>query len=132
MPDLDLHGVPKPVAADQRQGLIDALVRVVTEHGYPQTTILKVTEAAGVTTKTFHLHFAGLEECFVAAYAQGVDQMMPLVLEACRQQQNWAEGIRSAPSEQLPAMAYFVLLPLVGREAAGELPGREEPHGAPL
>lgn len=129
MPDLNLPGSrsapdpEKPGGPGQRQKLIDGLVLVVMEHGYSQTTIAKVAEAAGLTKKAFSAHFSSLEECFVAAYEQGVGKIMPLVLEFHRQQQNWAEGIRSAPPELLPAMAHFVLLPLIGREAARELQG---------
>jgi AcrR family transcriptional regulator len=56
------------VQASQRTRLLAAIVDLVAERGYPETTITAITRGAGVSPNVFYEHFADREECFLAAY----------------------------------------------------------------
>jgi AcrR family transcriptional regulator len=67
------------VARDQRERLIDAMADVVAEHGYADTTVAHVLEAAKVSRRTFYEHFADKESCFLALYAETSDELIELI-----------------------------------------------------
>ena len=50
--------------AATRQRLLDAAETVFAELGYPEASIVKITEAAGVAQGTFYLYFASKQEIF--------------------------------------------------------------------
>jgi AcrR family transcriptional regulator len=63
------HGLSREEVVDsQRSRLLRAIVDAVGENGYPGATISDVTSRAGVSKKTFYVHFRDKEECFIAAY----------------------------------------------------------------
>mgnify|MGYP001028450144 CR=1 FL=1 len=55
-----------PPEARRRQ-IIDAVRRVVAEHGVPNTTVSRVAEAAGVAQGTLYLHFRDRTDMLLAA-----------------------------------------------------------------
>jgi AcrR family transcriptional regulator len=67
------HGLPPEAVADsQRRRIIEAMVEVVAERGYPATRVVDVIEAAGVSRKTFYELYADKEDCFLAAYDRAI------------------------------------------------------------
>ncbi|MBX3620110.1 MAG: TetR/AcrR family transcriptional regulator [Rhizobacter sp.] len=70
------------VAESQRARLIDALPRVVAAKGYAAATVADVIALAGVSRRTFYELFAGLEDCFLAAYEHGMRQLFAAIREA--------------------------------------------------
>jgi AcrR family transcriptional regulator len=50
--------------AATRQRLLDAAERIFAELGYPDASIVKITEAAGVAQGTFYLYFSSKQEIF--------------------------------------------------------------------
>ena len=53
---------------EERRGqIIDAVRRVVAEHGVPNTTVSRVAEAAGVAQGTLYLHFRDRTDMLLAA-----------------------------------------------------------------
>jgi AcrR family transcriptional regulator len=63
------HGLSRgEVLESQRARMLDAICQAVAEKGYAQTSVADVIERAGVSRETFYEHFAGKEECFLAAY----------------------------------------------------------------
>ncbi|MFC6884353.1 MULTISPECIES: TetR/AcrR family transcriptional regulator [Actinomadura] len=117
------HGLPpETVAGIQRDRLIDAFVQVVAQHGYRNTTISRVTGAAGVTKKTFYAHFGDLDGCFLAAYERGTAIVLGRMGRAYANESSWAEGIRAALRAMLATMAaepHFARVSLVEVNAAG-------------
>jgi AcrR family transcriptional regulator len=117
------HGLaPETVADIQRDRLIDAFVQVVAEHGYGRTTISKITEAAGVTKKTFYVHFTEMDDCFLAAYERGTGILFDRMAHAYEAAPSWPEGIRAglrAMLELLAAEPRFARAALVEVNAAG-------------
>lgn len=63
------HGLSREqVTASQRARLLQAVVDEVGQQGYAATIVADVTTRAGVSKKTFYVHFQNKEECFAAAY----------------------------------------------------------------
>lgn len=63
------HGLSrKQVESSQRKRLLAAIAELVAEKGYAGATITEVARRAGVSPNVFYEHFAGKEECLLAAY----------------------------------------------------------------
>ena len=63
------HGIPADlVRAHQRLRLLEAAATAVAEQGYGRITAARVTELAGVSSRTFYQHFEDLWACLLAAY----------------------------------------------------------------
>lgn len=62
------HGLPRSfVAHNQRLRIIAAMLRVLPERGYRETTIAHLTREAGVSRAAFYQQFTGKEDCFLVA-----------------------------------------------------------------
>lgn len=59
--------------APQRERILDAVERLVAEHGFAGTSIEAIVKEAGVSSVTFYEFFEGKEECFLAAFDRAVD-----------------------------------------------------------
>lgn len=70
------------VADSQRLRLLDAVARVVADKGYGATTVADVIALAGVSRRTFYEHFPGLEDCFLAAYEDGMRSLFAAIRRA--------------------------------------------------
>jgi AcrR family transcriptional regulator len=57
--------------------MLTAIVDLVGDVGYAETTITAIARQAGVSPNVFYEHFADREECFIAAY----DAFTELILE---------------------------------------------------
>jgi AcrR family transcriptional regulator len=63
------HGIPADlVRAHQRLRLLEAAADALAEQGYGRVTAARVTELAGVSSRTFYQHFEDLWACLLAAY----------------------------------------------------------------
>lgn len=67
------------VAGSQRVRLLDAVARVVADKGYGAATVADVIALAGVSRRTFYEHFPGLEDCFLAAYEDGMRSLFTAI-----------------------------------------------------
>lgn len=92
------------VARSQRDRLLDAAEAVIAEKGASGATIEAVVKAAGVSSVTFYEHFRGKEECFVAAFERGVEEMRSEVRDAIPPTGDWAELVRAALAALLAAI----------------------------
>jgi AcrR family transcriptional regulator len=91
------HGLSSDeVAADQRQRLIDAIVKLAGESGYAATTVAEVIERAEVSRKTFYAHFADRDRLLLAAF----DVTSPAALEEVRAASRRTGG----PTRQIEAL----------------------------
>jgi AcrR family transcriptional regulator len=71
------HGLPREtVTASQRSRIHHAMVAVVSARGYPETRVVDVIGAAGVSRKTFYELFDSKEDCFLAAYDVLLDNLL--------------------------------------------------------
>jgi AcrR family transcriptional regulator len=63
------HGLPREfVVSNQRGRLAAGTIAAVVEHGYHETTVSRIVDAAGISRRTFYQYFSSKEECFVDTY----------------------------------------------------------------
>jgi AcrR family transcriptional regulator len=78
------HGIPADlVRTHQRQRLLEAAAAALAEQGYGRLTAARVTELAGVSSRTFYQHFEDLWACLLAAYETEAAALCSQIEEAC-------------------------------------------------
>jgi len=78
------HGIPADlVRAHQRLRLLEAAATAVAEQGYGRITAARVTELAGVSSRTFYQHFEDLWACLLAAYETDAARLCEEIEAAC-------------------------------------------------
>jgi AcrR family transcriptional regulator len=78
------HGIPADlVRAHQRLRLLGAAAAAVAEQGYGRITAARVTELAGVSSRTFYQHFEDLWACLLAAYETEASRLCEEIEGAC-------------------------------------------------
>jgi AcrR family transcriptional regulator len=86
--------------------MLDAMVQAVAEKGYARVVVADVIERAGVSRKTFYEQFANKEDCFLAAYDAGVDQLLAAIDAALATlAPDWLAAARRAVETYLERMA---------------------------
>jgi AcrR family transcriptional regulator len=70
------------VADSQRTRLLQSVSQVVAAKGYGAATVADVIAGAGVSRRTFYEFFPKLEDCFLAAYEDGVRRLFEAVRQA--------------------------------------------------
>ena len=70
------------VAQSQRGRVMQAVVEVVAERGYPQTSVQDVIVRARVSRKAFYDHFEDKQEAFAAAHLLASEQLLERVSAA--------------------------------------------------
>ena len=90
---------PPPVIASElpltgeRELILAAMARLVSEEGYAALTVPRVRAKAGVSRRSFDAHFAGVVDCFLATLEMLSDRTLaaaaPLYLAA----DDWASGV---------------------------------------
>jgi AcrR family transcriptional regulator len=84
------------VSEIQRARLLAAMAEVCAERGAANVTVAHVVERAGVSRRTFYEIFTDREDCFLAAFDEGIARASRYVLDAYDPSARWAERIRSA------------------------------------
>ena len=121
------------VEASQRERMLDAVVQAVAAKGYSGATVADIVSRAGVSRKTFYEHFRDKEECFLAAYDEGVAILMDQIRAAGEGATNFYDRMRARVRAYLsllveePAFARAYLIEVF---AAGDaaLERRREVH----
>jgi AcrR family transcriptional regulator len=120
------HGLAREaVTESQRRRIHRGMVEVVAERGYPETRVVDVIGAAGVSRRTFYELFASKEDCFLATYDGLLGKLFEeagRVFEA-RPSAPWADRAAAALEallEQLadhPAEARFAIVEVLAAGA---------------
>jgi AcrR family transcriptional regulator len=84
------------VSEMQRARMLTSAVQVVSERGYGQMSVARVTGRAGVSRRTFYELFENREECFLAAFEDAVAEMSAVALQAYEHEGSWRERVRAA------------------------------------
>jgi AcrR family transcriptional regulator len=84
------------VAELQRARMLHSAVQVVSEEGYGQMSVARVTGRAGVSRRTFYEMFGDREACFLAAFDQAVSDIQTLTVAAWERESSWRRQIRAA------------------------------------
>jgi len=93
------HGLPREaVTESQRNRIHQAMIKVVSERGYPETRVVDVIGVAGVSRKTFYELFDSKEDCFLAAYDVLLENLLEQATDAfdSKADASWAERICAA------------------------------------
>lgn len=99
------HGLPRAfVVRNQRLRMIAALLRVLPQHGYAETTIGHVTREAGVSRAAFYGQFASKEECFLETHELASKWLCGAVEKAAADER-WPERVRAGVGEALRLLA---------------------------
>jgi AcrR family transcriptional regulator len=93
------------VMANQRRRILDGLAAALAYHGYEDTKITDVVELAGVSRPTFYQYFEGKEQCFGAAYDDGVERLAAAVDEVVAGENDWAARLSLGLSASLDFLA---------------------------
>jgi AcrR family transcriptional regulator len=83
-------------SASRRGAILEAMVQVLCEQGYADTTVTEVCARAGVARGTFYEVFAGLRECMLAVIDDGYEQARGLIERAFAQQERSEDALRAA------------------------------------
>jgi len=92
-------GALSPALMDeiQRARIFEALCAALAEEGgYAKTTVAKILERAGMSTKTFYDYFDNKEACLLAAYRAYGAQLGADLAAACSGPRRWAEKVAAA------------------------------------
>jgi AcrR family transcriptional regulator len=104
------------VIADQRRRMLNGLAAALAYHGYEDTKITDIVELAAVSRPTFYEHFDGKEQCFAAAYDDGVERLSLAVEEAIQGELGWAAQLSAGLRAGLdflaasPPLAHLLLV----------------------
>ena len=115
-PRREKGSIPGPLAAQQRERILDAAERLVGERGCSGTSIEAIVKAAHVSSVTFYEHFEDKEACFVAAFDRAVVETGAILREAAAGEGEWPDRVRAALAalvatvEAEPARARLCLL----------------------
>lgn len=104
------HGLdPTVVERVQRERVLEAMTRVVSEIGYQSATVSKILARARISKITFYELFDNKEQCFLAAYDDALAQAFERIERAC-------EAEQLAPAEQRLGAAIDALLDFLAEE----------------
>ncbi|OLT12137.1 TetR family transcriptional regulator [Actinomadura sp. CNU-125] len=87
-----------------RAALVDAAVRLAAEHGAESVTVEAISEAAGVSPRTFFNYFASRDDVFVMVGAESSAGVRRAVLEA-PSELSPLEALRTAMAGELAEIA---------------------------
>jgi AcrR family transcriptional regulator len=123
------HGIPADlVRAHQRLRLLEAAAAALAEQGYGRITAARVTELAGVSSRTFYQHFEDLWACLLAAYETEAGHLCEEIESACaalvEQRGPVAEADRRGRAQAgiAAALGFLVAAPDVARLLSAEPP----------
>jgi AcrR family transcriptional regulator len=104
------------VIARQRRRILAGLAAALAYHGYEDTKITDIVELAGVSRPTFYEHFEGKEQCFAAAYDDGIERLVAAVETAIEGEREWAACLEAGLDTGLgflaadPPLAHLLLV----------------------
>jgi AcrR family transcriptional regulator len=93
------------VLSSQRERMTGAMAATVAAKGYAATTVGDVVAGAGVSRKTFYEHFRDKEECFLAAFDAGVDDLLAAIVAAEGDGPGWQAMLRARVRAYLSTLA---------------------------
>lgn len=112
------------VRSSQRDRLLRAMLGLVGEQGYADTTVPMVVSAARVSRSSFYALFDDKTDCFIAACDQESSELLESLV-AMGSEEDWVQALRRGMDryvrwwQQRPAFsrAYFLELPAAGTRA---------------
>jgi AcrR family transcriptional regulator len=93
------------VMAHQRQRMLSAVVEVCYDGGYGAMSVQNVVVAAGVSRKTFYLHFRDKEDVFLATYDDASGRIAGALRAAAAQEGEQVDRVRAGLRALLDTVA---------------------------
>jgi AcrR family transcriptional regulator/DNA-binding MarR family transcriptional regulator len=84
------------VSQTQRSRMLRSAVAVISEHGYGEMSVARVTAGAGVSRRTFYDLFEDREDCFVAAFDEAVTRARSAAIQGYESERDWETRVRAA------------------------------------
>jgi AcrR family transcriptional regulator len=84
----------RQATSNPAERVLRALAAVVSEKGYPETTVADIVDRAKTSQRTFYENFANKEDAMVAALDSGSSQMLAAALPAFRRAADWSHAVR--------------------------------------
>ncbi len=84
----------RQAASNPPERILRALAAVVSEKGYPETTVAEIVDRAKTSQRTFYENFENKEDAMVAALDSGSAQMLAAALPAFRRSSDWSHAVR--------------------------------------
>jgi AcrR family transcriptional regulator len=81
--------------ADDRARIRRALIDLCYERGLVATTLPELLARAGVDEKSFHLHYADLEDCFFQVYSGELERFRREIVAARAGWTSWRDRLRA-------------------------------------
>ncbi|HEY2632773.1 MAG TPA: TetR/AcrR family transcriptional regulator [Solirubrobacteraceae bacterium] len=78
---------------DRRSCVMDAMVQLALDEGYPNIADADIARAAAVSTEAFHREFANKQECLLAVVDEFAAEAHDAVLRATRNDEDWPESV---------------------------------------
>lgn len=117
------HGLSREfVEQNQRERLIAGTIAAVAESGFRETTVTRISAAAGVSRRTFYGYFQTKEECFSATFDLLEEHLFAAIDAATATRPSWTALVRARIAELLGVFAGntdLVRFALVAPPAAG-------------
>lgn len=84
------------VSEIQRRRMLAAMVVEAAERGVGSVTVAHVVARSGVSRRTFYEIFADREDCFLAAFDDGIEGLARNVIPVYERERRWKDGLRAA------------------------------------
>ena len=120
------HGLTRDqVAESQRTRLMAAMTALLAESGYTAVTIGELARRASVSRGAFYAHFAGKEDCLLAAYTHFATTLLTEMVGALSDDTPWEEFVeralvgylRTLERDPVAARAFIVEMDAAGETA---------------
>jgi AcrR family transcriptional regulator len=123
----------RPAPADPRRRIFDALIETAAREGYAHTCIERVLSAADVSDALFYAYFESIQDCFIQACDELIDEFELVMLAQTSGEAPWPQRIRRGLQTLLsviskhPDRARFVMIECLqaGEPAAERLRAAE-------
>jgi AcrR family transcriptional regulator len=79
----------------ERLAIREAMIDVVLERGYGETTVEEVIERAGVRRADFFRYYDGKQDCCLRLFLEHVAEFDCLVTEAAAEHDSWRDSLRA-------------------------------------
>jgi AcrR family transcriptional regulator len=83
----------EPSFGDERAMILSATARLASKEGYATLTVPRVRAAAGVSGGSFHAHFDGVADCFLATLEMLIDRTLAAAEPFYLTAEDWASGV---------------------------------------
>lgn len=99
-------GAAVAIERERREGLLEAMLIELAEHGYENASVSAALERSGVSRAEFEREFGGSKDaCLFAAYEELAERALGRAAEGCDARDEWPVRVRGGLASLLEAIA---------------------------